>query len=485
MMMLTPSISARVTPFSPAQPRFQGKKTQECKAQESKPDAQQQKTAYQSPRPNPLVMVLMTMLNRYWLFGGVPVLRSIPGVNHLPMVKGFKLKQVEIPAEDLQLLQEATDPQKNIFILTPNHPEFFTDMLTDKKVSELAAPSMAWMAAAKIVNGPQKRFMLANNIIANNGKEKSKEDSVSAALKGQGMLLHPEGHTMWHGDKVHPLMPGAVQMAIMAAENPESKDKPVKLLPIAWKYGFDTNVSQGLHKDMAYLEKRLNLPQNPKMSVADRFFALQRNMLSHQEEKFGFTSHLKDQRKVEEYQALHYFQQQQEFQAFLIRKLEEKYGDQAGQTTEQTMRGLDRVMTRANREKTIQVTREDRAMWREISRLEGFSPELYNRPHLTQDHLHETLKRSIQSFFEGQPKALFPKPAGKRTVHIRVAEPIAVREHLHPDMSDEEHQQVVDRLLPQVHQALQGKLDAINTEIAPSAKRFEVKNAFYTPVETL
>ena len=78
-------------------------------------------------------------------------------------------------------------------------------------------------------------------------------------------------------------------------------------------------------------------------------------------------------------------------------------------------------------------------------------------------------------------KTTFPTPAGRRTLHIRVAEPISIREKLRPGMPDKERLQVIEQLRTQVHDALQGKLDQVNQEIAPSVARFQVKNEFYTP----
>lgn len=480
-MMITPSISTKIPVRPSPQPQFQGggHPTVDPKTKAL------QKAAYQSPRPKPLVMELMTALNKYWIFSGMPVLRSIPWVNKIPTVKGFQLKSVDIPESDLQLLKEATNP-KNIAIVAPNHPEFFTDMLPDKWLSSKVAPSMAWWAGERIVNGSsiKKHFMLANNIIANNGKEQAWQDSLKTALQGKGVLLHPEGHTMWHGDKVHDLFPGTMRMAVEAAQNPDSKDKPVNIIPVVWKYEFNSDVSKGLHKDMAFLETKLELPSSPNLSVGERFFKLHESLLSHQQDALGFTNFLKAHQKLKAHQELPYFQRQREFQEFLIHNLEQNYGIQPGPSIEKKMRNLEKAVSKAKRENMFQVSKKDRAMLTELYRLVGFSPELYNRPFLTQEHLHENIKRSMQSFFEGSMETTFPIPAGTRTLHIRVANPIRVREQLRPNMSNEERQQVVEQLRTQVHEALQGKLNKINQEIAPSVARFQVENAFYMPQQT-
>ena len=44
--------------------------------------------------------------------------------------------------------------------------------------------------------------------------EPAREHSIDWALKGNVVLLHPEGAVGWHGNYVAPLMPGAVEMAL-------------------------------------------------------------------------------------------------------------------------------------------------------------------------------------------------------------------------------------------------------------------------------
>jgi len=478
-LMIAPSLPRRMNVQRPNSPsRFQGlsqpkmSETQSGAAQK----ASAQKPNYQSPSANPWAMGLLTMLNDYLVFSGVPVLRSIPLVNRLPGVKGFTgIDQLDFPEADLARLKQAMGPDKVSFI-GPNHPEFFTDWVVDKKLSSMAAPSVACWADAGIVNGNsiQKRFLLANNIIANNGKEKAREDSIKAAIQGQGVLLHPEGRVWWHGDKVHSLFPGMMQMAVAAANHPDSKDKPVYLVPVSWKFEFDKDVSAGLHQDMADIEKKLKLSIPKGLPVGQRFFRLQEAMLAHQQEQFGYPKTLRAL-----HQNLPYFERQQQFQKFLIQQLEKKYGDQPGDSSEAKQVNLERAVSRAGRENPTRVSKEDRNMLKELFRLEGFSPELYNRPYLTQEHLHENIKRSMQSFFGGL-KTMVPQPAGGRVLHIRVAEPIPVREQLRPEMSETDRHQVAEHLQTQVQTTLQRKLDEINEEIAPSVARFQVKNEAYS-----
>lgn len=439
-----------------------------------KPPTGPRKPNYTTPHPNAWAMSALTFLNDYLVFNGIPVLRQMPLINQLPGVQGLiGIDRVDLPIQDLQRLKAAINP-KTVAFVGPNHPEFFTDWVMDKKLSSVAAPSMACWADASIVNGSflSRKFMLANHIIANNGKEKAREDSIKAAINGHGVLLHPEGRVWWHGDKVHPIFPGIAEMAVDAARHKDSGEKPVYVVPIAWKFEFNGDVSPGLHKDMADIANKLGLSVSADLPVGKRFFKLQEAILAHQEKQFGMTD-----AQQESQGKLPYFKRQDYFQDFLLQKMERKYGQLAGHSTAQRYQSLERAIFKAGKEEPKKVTPEDKQVMKELFRLQGFTPELYNRPFLTQEHLHENLKRNMQSFFGGL-KTMFPQPAGSRVAHIRVANPIQVRDYL-TDNAD--GKQVSAKVQLAVQHALQSKLDEINGEIAPSVRRFQVENEFYVP----
>ena len=91
---------------------------------------------------------------------------------------------------------------------------------------------------------------------------------VEWALKGEGVLLHPEGSVRWTNDHVHALFPGIAQMAMTAASQ---TDKPVYIVPLVWKYRFVRDVSARMHREMRILEDGLALPAATRDGVSRRF----------------------------------------------------------------------------------------------------------------------------------------------------------------------------------------------------------------------
>lgn len=452
-------------------PRFQGSlKKSEPVTSNQKPS---QRNTYESPRPQQWLIAMLNPVNDYVILQGVPVLKQVQFLNRLRGISGLTgIQQVDLPPADSARLKKSVNPE-TIAFLGPNHPEFFTDWMIDKKISSLVAPEMASWADAGLVNGSAlgKRFFLANNLIANNGREQAKADSIRSALQGKGTLLHPEGRVWWNGDKIRPIFPGIIEMSVEAVKQTPDNPKPVYIVPIVSKFHFPTDVSQGLHRDMSLLEKKLDRPSgNSRQPVGERFFKLQESILSLQEKRFGLPETKKD---------LPYFQRQQRLQNVLTQKLEAKYGSQPGTTGEAKLQHLERAVAKAQKADPAINCKPDMLMLKELFRLEGFTPDLYNRPTLTQEHLYETLKRSLQIFAPGF-NTMVPQPPGRRIAHIRVAEPINVRERVSPDMSPEAQKTLVSTLSRQVQASMQDTLDALNREIEPETRQYRIKNPFYT-----
>ena len=101
-------------------------------------------------------------------------------------------------------------------------------------------------------------------MISNDGGDAAKKFSIEWALKGNGVLLHPEGTVHWTGDKVHEIFPGIVEMPIEAANR---TDKPVYAAPLIWKMQYTTDVSAALQDEMGYIEKSLSLPSGDGTSL--------------------------------------------------------------------------------------------------------------------------------------------------------------------------------------------------------------------------
>lgn len=455
-----------------AHPLFTG---QSNKPAETKSNSTE-RTAYETPRPKPWLISLLNPVNEYTVLKGIPGLRNVPLLNQIPGIQGLlNIEKIDLPKADLARLKKALNPETIAFV-GPNHPEFFTDWAIDKKIASVVAPGIAHWADAGIVNSSPlaKRFYLSSNLIANNGKEKAKADSIQFAIDGKGVLLHPEGRVWWDGDNIHTLYPGIVEMAVEAAKQTQDSNKPVYIVPISWKFHYPADVSQGLHRDMEDIEKKIGAHSPKGLSAGQRFFRLQEAILAHQEKRFNMSENQQNQ-----LQSMPYFRHQEQFQNFLIQKLETKYGKQANGNTESKLLALEKAAYKAKKDNSALENKEDLAMLKELFRMESFSTERYNRPKLSQEHLYENIKRNMQSFFGGY-KTTIPKPAGRRIVHIRVAEPINVKAQLKPGLSPEEHKLLVGKLLNQVKQSLQLKLDEVNTEIEPSVSQHRVKNEFYT-----
>jgi hypothetical protein len=246
--------------------------------------AQPKAVRWSRPRPNSALMWLLGIVNRWFLLRGLPVLRRLPFVRDLPLVHGyFWIRGFDLPEADLRQLESAVNPGTVAF-MGPNHPEFGTDWMVDKEISTLVAPRMASWADRGIVAGAP-RFWGMNNLVANDGGEAGKDYSVEWALKGEGVLLHPEGSVRWTNDRVHALFPGIAQMAMNAAERTE---KPVYIVPLVWKYRFVGDVSRRMHREMQLLEDGLELPRGELTSVPRRFHALQVNVLAMRMKRFGY-----------------------------------------------------------------------------------------------------------------------------------------------------------------------------------------------------
>lgn len=426
--------------------------------------------AYETPRPQQWLINLLNPVNNYIVLKGIPLLKDIPGLNQIRGLTGLvQVEKLDFPKADQERFKAAVNPDTIAFI-GPNHPEFFTDWTLDKKLASKTAPQMAFWADAGMVNlSPlSKKFCLANNLIANNGREQAKKDSIRIASEGKGVLLHPEGRVWWQGDKVHDLFPGIVDMSLAAAQQEKELEKPVYLLPVVWKFQFNGDVSKGLHAEMAEIEKKLGGPVRNDLPLNQRFFQLHEDLLNYQEKRFELP---------EGNETKPYFQRQKRLQEFLTAKLEAKYGYQPADTTEAKLLLLEKAVSKATKANPTANLKEDNQILKELFRLEGFSPEVYNKPYLTQEHLYENLKRSRQMLFPGSD-TLIPKPAGERTAHIRVAEPIDIRAQLQ-EASDEQPP-LAKKLLKQTQTALQNKLDEVNREIEPETRNYRIKNEFYT-----
>ena len=397
------------------------------------------------PTPNPLVMRLCGVISEWLLLRGVPGLRELPLLRDLPGFGGyFKISRIVLSDEDQQIIREATNP-KNAFFIGPNHPEYTTDWLIDKYISDRYAPQISCWANASIISGPLKPFWLANNIIANNGGEAAKEYSIQCALAGKGTLLHPEGTVRWRGDKVFEPLPGIIDMSLEAARRlkEQGSDRAVYVLPLVWKVFYDQDISAALNKELARLEARLNLPNSAGASAGERYRKLQQNLLWQQMDRFGYSADYPEAIGPE--QARSFFHS-------LLQELIAKYAIE--QREEIHHRTIHRIY-RAVREKPDSL---DLAKVEELQRLASYSPETFEKGFFYQDEVAEGLQFVRQIFLAkgyDSLRSFLPKPFGWRTLVIRAVQPLNISQALHESAIDSS---LPARLLQQLHQSMNSKL---------------------------
>jgi hypothetical protein len=396
--------------------------------------------AFQPPRPSRTLMWLLGHVNRVLLLG-LPILRRIPLVRDLPGIRGyFWLRQIDLPDPDRERLQRAVNPGTAAF-LGPNHPEFGFDWLMDKEVSTLVAPRMAsWASHDIVMSAP--RFWLRNNLVSNTGGEAAMEYSVSRALAGDGVLLHPEGSVHWTADKVHPLFNGIAEMACEAAKRAGPGGRPVYIVPIVWRLRYVDDVGEAMHREMGLVERYLGLPESDSPNVSERFRALQESILSRQMHAFGFEPGWVS--------GLDFFARQNAFRDWLIEYLETRYTIERCESVERLLARFKRAIPRE--------LKSDRAKVEEANRLCGFSRDVYAHKPLTQEQMAESLKRHRATLVRRGTRNVLhnflPTPLGPRIAHLRVPEPILVD----PERAASEGTAYVRLLVTMVHDRMQAAL---------------------------
>jgi len=409
---------------------------------------------YRDPAPAPWLIHALGVLNRFAL---------LPGMLR---ITGF-----DLPAEDARRLRAAVNRDTAAF-LGPGHPEFLSDWLVDKEISRRVSPLMAHWASYEIVNASPlaRAFWLASNLIANVPGGGGKAYSVAWALEGHGVLLHPEGTATWQGERVGPLLPGLVDMAwdASALVRASGRARPVWLVPVAWRFTFNGDPRRGLARDMSRIERGLGLPGGGSLKTPERFAALMRHLLARTCQRLGSTA--PGERDD-------YFAAQARVVGEITRQLAERYGELDSDLT----RSLFQVR-RAMRERAAadpEGVRRDRERVAELQRLAGFDAALYDRAELEPERIAEVLKRTRSSLLtRGFSNALHntvPVAAGPRTVHVRVAEPIAVR----TDAGASDEAAAKAALLADHRARLQSLLDQLGDELAASGSSRRLPNLLH------
>jgi hypothetical protein len=361
--------------------------------------------AYVEPRPQPWLIHALAPVARFGILAGL-----------------MKLRRIELPAADLARLRAAENKSTSAF-LGPNHPEFTTDWMLDKHVSTQVSPLMAHWASYEIVNASPlaQRFWLANNLIANAPGGDGRGYSVRWALRGHGVLLHPEGTATWQAERVGALLPGLIEMAAESAA--AAPQRATFAVPVIWKLRFTGDAGDALAREISLIERELRLPASSGALEA-RFAALHGGLLAHQCERWKLPAPQCDPRAP----GREYFAAQSATIAAIRTRLEQRYG-----TLDSELTRAQHQLRKAFRERAAQepdAVKLDRRLLAELQRLTGCEAALYDKPTLTQEQMAERLKHIRSAVVtRGTRNALhnlFPVAVAPRDVAIRVPEPIAV-----------------------------------------------------------
>jgi len=402
------------------------------------------------PKPNRGLMWALGYVNRWIILRG-----------HL------RIRHLDFPRADRERLRMAVKDETAAFI-APNHPEFGTDWMLDKELSTIVAPRMASWAAHSIVSSAPA-FWARNNLIANNGGDAATDYSVSWALAGHGVLLHPEGMVRWTADRIHRLFSGVAELACETARR--ANGGRVFIAPVVWKLRYTHDVSDVLHDEMELIERALGLAIGDAMQVADRFHALQMNLLAKQMRSFSYETGVSD-----------FFGRQEVFRAHLVADLLTRHDVEPSESIDQAIHRLERAIAAKRRQARSPELDRDAKQVAEAERLGGFCREVYASELLSQEQIGESLKRIrcclLRRGLGNTLHNYLPKPYGDRVAHVRVPEPIAIDTMRASASTDTERTAYVRALVDATRTRMQQRLDAINAEIADLVAPLSHPNPF-------
>ncbi|TIQ33421.1 MAG: hypothetical protein E5X48_23325 [Mesorhizobium sp.] len=421
-----------------------------------------------APRPNPALINMMTIVNRIVMLRGVPGFRDLLPFNRLAGLRGVaNVRHIDFPSADQQRLQARCGEGQATFI-TPNHPEFFTDWMIDKEIVSRVSPLAASWATHGVVNGlgrVMQKFWLANNLIAQipGNNQAAKAHSVDWALKGHGVLLHPEGGVGWHGDYVGPLLPGAVEMGLEALQRGRETNKDFKawVAPVVWKLAFTGNVERALARECAYVEKSLKIAGSGDGSLPERVYRIYSDLLSRDEQAFGLTAE----------QGVSYAVRQQRALAELGQRLADGIAADPGLDLAELLRRSRRWLREGKKDAEEQ--KRVRKLAETIQRIQRVGSWAFADRTITQEEIAEHLKRIRNDYCKGTLRdtinRFIPQPVGPRCAHIRVPQPLGLHDY---DGS-------VDEALAVLRTRMQEAVTKIVTELEAASGFISYPNPFY------
>ncbi len=408
---------------------------------------------YRDPSPSPTLMRLLGPVNR-----------------HLILPRILRVARLDLPAADLARLRAAVNPD-TAALMAPGHPEFMTDWMIDKELSRRSAPLMASWAAQEIVNASPlaQRFWLANGLIANAPGGGGKAYSIRHVREGHGVLLHPEGAVNWQAERIAPLHPGAIDMAmhVATAFAAERNPRPVFVVPMVWRLTFTADVSRNLVREMEHIESARGLTVWPSRHPAGRLASLLAALLIERARQLGLrqpdiTRAPSDGR---------YFDAQERLHAEIRAYLGDAYGP-LGDDPLQALRTIQRGIRR-RAHTAPERARRDRELLTELHRLSHLDPALYGRDTLTQEQIAEILKATRASLvttgFFNRLHNVMPRAVAPRIAHIRVAEPMDIAAAVAAGAG-------ATSLVGALRRRLQDAQDALGAELEPSVRRYRLQN---------
>jgi len=408
---------------------------------------------YRDPNPSPRLIQLMGHLNRFVI---------------LPRL--IRLSGFDLPAADLGRLRAAVNPSTAAFV-APSHPEFLTDWMIDKELSRRCAPMMASWAASDIVNSSAlaQRFWLANGLIANTPGAGGKTYSLRHARAGRGVLLHPEGAVNWQAEKIWPLHPGAIDMAVSLAQQLAAEDnpQPVYVVPMAWRLRFTNNVHGALMREMRHIEQQCALSVPFTTDPAERLADLLGALLTQRAQALGLGRPLLSARLP----GRGYFVAQDLIVAEIRARLAETHGPLSDDPMH-ALRALQRALRRRGHLDPERAA-HDRALMMELHRLSRIDSTIYGRDTLSQEQVAEMLKATraavLTRGLRNRLHNFIPRAVGRRVAHVRVAEPMDIRSALADGATSQS-------LLAELRTRLQRAQDDLGAELEPALARNRMHN---------
>jgi len=389
---------------------------------------------------------------------GIPILRDLPVFRKIPGLRGLcNVRHIDFPQEDRNRLAASCGMDKNgqgkITFIVPNHPEFFTDWMIDKHIISIVAKKAACWAIHGVVNGlgrVAQKFWLANNLIAQipGNTEPSRRHSVDWALKGHGVLLHPEGAVGWHSNHIGKLYPGAFDMAreAQAQASKLGQQREAYVAPVIWKLAFTKNVTKKLHKECDYVERKLKISGGEKFDqIQTRVFNIYETLLNRDIKKWG----------IQNVNDTPYRQRQLALIEGLSIKLNAEISEQQDPLNPQQILRAARRYARENKKApNIKLVRD---LINTITRHECLGEYAFTNPTISQEEVAEHIKRIRRDYCKGNLwdilNAYFPQAAGPRTAHVRVPEAFALHTKQDENAGVEE-----------LRARMQETLDVINAE---------------------